>query len=274
MCRHVAGTVWAFASRMRSAVSAAVTTSVVIPVHNAELQTSQSCSIAFHDRRSAESWEVVVADNGSTDRSREIAAAFAGRLRLLIVPASDRRNPSYARNAGARAASGRKLLFHRCRRSGRARVVESLARALDHHALVTSRVDSVTLNPEWVRDAHGPPWQADAVGVFFDFLPATGVNVGVRRELFDELGGFPEQFSGSEDVAFSWRAHMRGARVHLVPEAVYVYRYRHTLGTSSARLPIGAVTACCSSSRSAATACPPAPSGKHGASGSTWRVGC
>src|SRR6185436_11210737 len=53
--------------------------------------------------------------------------------------------------------------------------------------------------------------------------------VGLRRSLFDEIGGFPTNFSGSQDIVFSWRAQLSGRLIHFVPEAVYLYRYRDSL---------------------------------------------
>ena len=65
--------------------------------------------------------------------------------------------------------------------------------------------------------------------VGYDFLPVTGVNIGIRRSLFESVGGYPEEFSGCQDIAFTWRAQLQGARIHFVPEAVYRYRHRSSL---------------------------------------------
>ena len=55
-------------------------------------------------------------------------------------------------------------------------------------------------------------------------------NKTMGYELFEQLGGFPEEFSGSEDIAFAWKAHLAGVRVHFVGDAVYFYRHRESLG--------------------------------------------
>src|SRR2546428_12913049 len=57
-------------------------------------------------------WEVVIADNGSTDGTRKVAEGFKDRLtHLLVVDASARRGVSYARNVGGGSASGEVFLF-------------------------------------------------------------------------------------------------------------------------------------------------------------------
>lgn len=204
-----------------------VAISVVIPIRNAaEHLPALLRSLAAQDVRDA--WEVIAVDNGSTDESRRVVTSFVGGLPLTLVEATERRGPSYARNAGVRRASGRKLLFIDADDVIAPGYVAAMSAALDDHEMVTSRVDSTSLNGDWVRDALGVHWQVDGVQVYFSFLPAAGANIGIRREAFDRLQGFPDEFTVSEDIAFSWNAYLAGVRVHFVRDAVYRYRYRTT----------------------------------------------
>ena len=248
-------------------------TSVVVAIRNAaRVLPSLLESLAGQDMANA--WEVIAVDNGSDDQSAAVLESFASRVPLRRLQAVARANPSYARNAGARAASGSRLLFVDADDAVAPEYVSAMARALDEHPLVTSRVDSASLNAEWVRDAHGPPWQADGVGVFFGFLPAAGINIGVHRDLFERLGGFPEAFSGSEDVAFSWRAQLAGVPLRFVGDAVYRYRYRDRCRRCSAKPATGGGTAHCSMPRSAGTACQAGHGGSRVRSGRMCRAGC
>jgi hypothetical protein len=146
---------------------------------------------------------------------------------LTVIDAGDRPSRSYARNAGAAASAAGRLLFVDADDEVAPDYVEEMARALDDHAFVTSRVDSETLNPPWVRAAHGAPWQALSIGVFLEFLPGAGANIGIGRELFLDLGGFSEEFSGAEDLAFSWTVQLEAdVSIPFVLDAVYRYRYR------------------------------------------------
>ena len=140
-----------------------------------------------------------------------------------------RSNPSYARNAGVEASRGRKLLFVDADDARAFCYVSAMSAALESHPFVTSRVDSTTLNPDWARDAHGEPWQAEGVRTFFNFLPAAGVNIGVHRQLFDTVGGFSETLAPCEDIAFSWTAFLvADVRIHFVFDAIDPYRHRET----------------------------------------------
>ena len=76
------------------------TVSVVIPVRDGERYLSEAIESALgQDHRPL---EVIVVDDGSTDRSAEIAGAHAG-IRLIRTP---NRGPSAARNTGLAAARG------------------------------------------------------------------------------------------------------------------------------------------------------------------------
>jgi glycosyltransferase involved in cell wall biosynthesis len=202
-----------------------ISTSVIVPVHNGERHLT-SLLESLTKQSLSEKWEAVAVDNGSSDGSVAILERYKDRLPLTVIHASERHNPSFARNAGARVARGRFFLFVDADDALAAGYVEHMTRALADHEWVTSRVDSTSLNPEWVFLAHGEPWQAETIAVFFDFLPATGINIGIHRSDYERLGGFSEAFSGSEDIAFSWKAYKAGLRLHLVRDAIYQYRYR------------------------------------------------
>jgi len=206
-----------------------VKTSLVVPVHNAEKSLGDLLT-SLIGQEEMDRWEVVIVDNNSTDGSMVVAQTFRDRLPLRFVSARERANPSYARNAGAASSSADNLLFVDADDAVGPGYVKAMDGALSEHPLVTSSVDSGSLNPAWVRGAHGPPWQTEGVAAFFGFLPAAGVNIGIKRTLFESLGGFPEAFSGSEDMAFSWNAQLvAGVAPYFVREAVYRYRYRTTI---------------------------------------------
>ncbi|HET9369509.1 MAG TPA: glycosyltransferase [Vicinamibacterales bacterium] len=208
--------------------SAAKLVSVVVPFHNDE-RWLPTLLESLTRQESTRPWEIVAVNNRSTDGSRDVAERFIPLLPLRIVDAPERANPSYARNTGAWAASGDALIFIDADDAVAPNYVEAMSSALTDHAVVTSRVDSTTLNAPWLRDAHGPPWQEQGIASFLGFLPAAGVNIGIRRNLFERVAGFPLEFHGAEDLAFSWLVQIEtGETLHFVPDAVYLYRYRNS----------------------------------------------
>jgi glycosyltransferase involved in cell wall biosynthesis len=176
-------------------------------------------------------WEVVVADNGSTDESVAIVDGYRPRLpRLEIVHASQPQSRAHACNVGVRASRGSMLLFLDSDDVLAPGYVAAMAQALREHPLVCARIDVDALNPEWTRSGRPSP-QFEGPGSFHGFLPqAFGGALGIRRELYDSLGGYDESFRWAEDRDFTWRAQLDAhANIAFVPQAVVHYRYRDTL---------------------------------------------
>jgi GT2 family glycosyltransferase len=205
--------------------------SVVVPCRNAAgTLGGQLAALAAQDYGGP--WEVIVADNGSTDGSRAVVESFRGRLPALSwIDASARRGPGHARNAGAAAARGELLLFCDADDEVAPGWLAAMAEALGGHGLVASRYDAAKLNPPAVRDLHATP-QAEGLPRYDypPFLPhAGGGGLGVRRELHERIGGFDESFAALEDTDYCWRLQRAGVEMGWAPDAVVHVRYRPTL---------------------------------------------
>ncbi len=82
------------------------TVSLVIPAYNAEAYLREALDSAFAQTRPPD--EVIVVDDGSGDRTPEIAASYGDRVRLLRQP---NRGEAAARNTGVRVARGDLIAF-------------------------------------------------------------------------------------------------------------------------------------------------------------------
>ncbi|AVT32558.1 hypothetical protein C6361_27305 [Plantactinospora sp. BC1] len=176
-------------------------------------------------------WELVVVDNGSTDGTPELVAAFADRLPgLRLHRAGARAGTSYARNEGCRVSRGELLLF--CDQDDVVAPdwVAGMVRGLAEFPAVGGHVERRLLNDD-VSLATRPEKPAGSLQSGFDFLPyALGANCGVRRTVFEELGGFdPAYRYGSDEVSFFWRAQLAGYPIGALPDAVVHYRLRRRL---------------------------------------------
>jgi glycosyltransferase involved in cell wall biosynthesis len=207
-----------------------VEVSVVIPFRNAAAHLADQLEALASQEFNGE-WEVVLVDNGSTDDSHAIADAFVGRLNARIVQARDGIGAGYARNVGARNSAGRKLIFADADDQVAPGYLAAMAAGLDRYDFVTSAFDHRALNPEWVQSAHGPFWRdpEDPLLVQAGVLPFAGGSIGISREVFEKVGGFPEDLPRMQDIAFSWEVQFAGTTLHHVPGAVYRVRYRDTL---------------------------------------------
>ena len=205
--------------------------SVVIPCLDAAATLPGQLAALAAQRYDGE-WEVIVADNGSTDSSRALAESFRARLpRLTVIDASDRRGRAHARNSGAAGATGDALLFLDADDEAAPGYLAAMAAALAAHDFVACRYDSETLNPEWARATHSNP-QRDGVSRYDypDYLPhAGGGGLGVRRTVHDAVGGFDETMPALEDTDYCWRIQLAGHPLVFVPDAVVRIRHRHDL---------------------------------------------
>jgi GT2 family glycosyltransferase len=202
--------------------------SVVIPCLNAadvlprqlEALTSQE----WHG-----SWDVIVADNGSTDATAAIARSYESRLpSLRVVDASDRRGRKHACNAGARVA-GRAIVFVDADDEIAPGYIAAVGEALAEHRIVAARIDDSTLNDGWIFESRSGSQSRD-LQRSLGFLPfGSGGTLGVQYPVFEELGGFAANMDYAEDVDFCWRAQLAGVPIHFVSDAVVRYRYRPSL---------------------------------------------
>ena len=192
--------------------------SVVIAAYNAAATlASELEALAAQDAPFA--WEVVVSDNGSTDRTADVARAFVSRLpRLLVVDSSATRGPGGARNAGAAAASGDVLAFCDADDVVAPGWVAAMGEALRHDDIVTGTSRRRELNSR-PGDGQFHEWSR-YVMPFFPQLPVAGAgNMGVSAELFRLLDGFDPRLSTGEDLDLCWRAQLLGRRLGHAREA-------------------------------------------------------
>lgn len=207
--------------------------SVIVPCLNAAGTIAEQLEALARQSWPGE-WEVLVADNGSTDRSREIVESYRGRLPgLRLIDASDRRGQAHARNLGAAAATGGAFLFVDADDEVAPGWLAAMGRALAVHELVACRYDNEKLNPAWVRRTHLNP-QKDGLTRYDypPFLPhAGGGGLGVRRQVHQAVGGFDETLPALEDTDYCWRIQLAGHSFAFVPDAVVNIRHRHDLGS-------------------------------------------
>ncbi len=203
--------------------------SVVVPCRNVARELpSLLASLAAQE--ASFPWEVIVADNGSTDRTRDAARAFGDRLSLEVVDAGERAGPAYARNVGAAVANARALVFLDADDEVAPGFVVAMRDALREHEVVAPRADRTTLNA-----GSGVTWrdwrfQHDRLPDTYGFLPfALGSGLGVTRRAFQSVSGFDPALPTGEDVDLSWRLQLAGFAIHLEPGAVVRHRFRRGL---------------------------------------------
>jgi glycosyltransferase involved in cell wall biosynthesis len=180
--------------------------SLVVPAYNEErylprlLDSVDSARQAYG--RGPNAVEVVVADNASSDRTAEIAAARGCRVTRI-----EKRAIAAARNGGAAIARGEIFCFTDA--DGRI------------HPGTFDAVDRAASSGRYVAGATGATlehWtlgRAMSYAVFVPVLWLTGMDTGVvfcRREDFRAVGGYDESRLYAEDVLLLWQLRRLGRR--------------------------------------------------------------
>lgn len=180
-------------------------------------------------QRTNRAWEIVLADNGSTDGTRAVFETALGRgdaPQWRVVDASARAGKSFALNTAIRDITAPKILVIDDDDLAAPGWLEALAAALDLHAFVHAVQEWRRLNSEATVEARPQEpvdwryWRPP-----FSRLAPGGTH-GFRREVFDAVGGFDETFDALGDLRFCIEAHLKGYDLVSVPEAVVHYRLR------------------------------------------------
>lgn len=215
-------------SRRRGVAAApAPRVSVVIPVYNAEA-TLKECLTRLHESRYRD-YETILVDDGCTDQSATIAAAFPVR----IVPTSGRVGPAAARNLGARMATGDVLFFIDSDVMVRPDSLGLLAESFEapdvdglcgvqaaqmRYTNLASQYKNLWMRWTYLR-------QTGDVPLFYTTAAA------IRREAFLRVGGFDQGYAtpNVEDTAFGQKLARLGVRVRVHPELEVEHVKQYTL---------------------------------------------
>ncbi|WP_127473817.1 glycosyltransferase [Microbacterium sulfonylureivorans] len=198
--------------------------SVIVPAYNAASTIARQLEALSRQRVDVE-WEVIVSDNGSTDRTADIARSWAGRLPLRVVDASARRGPSSARNAGAAAAHAPLLAF--CDAD------DAVADDWLAHLLPTLEANDVVVTCARIESPFSTTERPlfDLVTTLrMPFLPelpfGSSSRLAVSAEAFRRVGRFDESLRTGEDVDLSWRLQLSGYRLHECRDALIDHHHR------------------------------------------------
>jgi glycosyltransferase involved in cell wall biosynthesis len=181
-----------------------------VPAHDEELLLGRTlAAIHVAARRIGQPYEVVVADDASTDRT----AAVAMEHRARVVPLA-RRQIAAARNAGARAAVGDTLIFVDADTIVSAEVAATLT-ALAGGAIAGGATMRLDGRIPW----YGRVLTFVVLAVMRVGRLAAGCYLFCRRDAFEAVGGFDEGLYATEEIALSRALHRHGSVV-ILREAV------------------------------------------------------
>jgi glycosyltransferase involved in cell wall biosynthesis len=192
--------------------------SFVVPAYNEEALLGRTLSaLAAAGAALGEPFEVVVADDASTDHTAEVARESGAR-----VVSVNHRQIAATRNAGARAAIGELLVFVDADTVVNSAVISAAVKAM--------RAGAVGGGSAFRFDGQLPLYgrimQSLAVWVYRMLGFASGCFLFCTRAAFEATGGFDESLFGGEEGVMSRALHRCGRFVVL----------RETVTTSGRKL--------------------------------------
>ena len=181
--------------------------SFVVPAYNeAACLAATLASIHAAAQACRVEYEIVVADDASTDDTARIAAEAGARVVRV-----GNRQISKTRNDGAREARGERLVFVDADTQLNAAVLGEALQALEAGAVGGGAMP--------VFDAGAEPWSRRMMAVVAAtmrfFRLAAGCFVFCRRADFEAVGGFDERNFAGEEVMLSLALRRRGRFVIL-----------------------------------------------------------
>jgi len=202
--------------------------SVIIPCHNEAATLAQQLDALVAQEWDG-SWDIIVVDNRSTDRTADVAADYAGGpIDVRVVDAPERAGIAYARNSGVRVTDARSVAFCDGDDVVHPGWTKAMGDALRERALVSGTLDADSLNEPWLTETR-PMGCKDGLPHFGQIPFARGATSGMHRSLWSTLDGYDEDFDGLEDIEFSIRAAGLGVSPALVSDARVAYRFRSCL---------------------------------------------
>lgn len=211
--------------------------SVVMPCFNAERFVEEAAKSALC--QSYENVELIVVDDGSTDRSREIlahvAAEFSERVKVFH---QHNKGPYPARNLCLKHVCGQFVAFLDADDFWDKDCLQKL-----HDALTMHGADLAYCG--WQNIGEGAPGgqpyvppkyeSEDTVSLFLKSCPWPIHAALARREVIDAVGGFSERYFSSMDYDLWLRVCAFTRNMILVPEVLSFYRWHDTGQISAVR---------------------------------------
>ena len=202
--------------------------SVIIPTYNCQQYLAKAIESAI----AQEVGEVIVVDDGSTDRTRHIVEAFSQldfQPELYYIYQTNQ-GVCAARNRGIRAARGDLIAFldaddwylpHKLSRQA------SLFANDPDLGLVQSGWQRVTESEQLIAAVR--PWEFApelTLANWLRYKPVLPSALMIRKRWLVEVGGFDPEFQAAEDVELVSRLAVSGCRAAWLKEVAVSYRQR------------------------------------------------
>lgn len=218
-----------------------MTLSIIIPCFNAEKYISRCLDSILASK--LVNFEVIVVDDGSTDKSRKVLRNYENSSQVKVFSFKENRGPAQARNFGAAQALGKYLVFldidTEIEKGSLKKIIGRFERDKTIGALQTKIMMGRGKNIETAGHFLSPIGFPYEIGVGEneekwnkekEILGARGAGMAVRKDVFKKIGGFDEDYMiYGEETDLCWRTWLAGFKVIYFPKAKVYHFGKSTL---------------------------------------------
>jgi glycosyltransferase involved in cell wall biosynthesis len=205
--------------------------SVVIPAYNKERWLGRAIDSVLSQERPAD--EILVVDDGSTDRTEQVAAGYGGKIRYIRQENS---GPSAARNAGIAAAAGSWIAFLDADDQWLPEKLKLQTLHLNRHpnlAWTTGNYTECLCQSEYKAPALSGDQCKKTLGggeILENYLQTYAAGFTghtdtmlIRRGLLEEVGGFPAGQHRFEDLDLWLKIAYRQPRIGFLADPLAIH---------------------------------------------------
>lgn len=201
--------------------------SVIVPVFNGESTIGECLNSLMRMDYPTEKREIVVVDNNSTDGTSDIVKKYA-----VKYVREARQGIPYARNRGIVFSKGDILVWVDADCLVTTKWLNELVQGFDNKEIGVVAGEVVAFPSQTPAErfmaTYKPRWNGQNLS-FPDKKYFITACLGIRREVFQEIGLFDAQFAGvaCEDIDFSWRFFRDSSfKFDFRPKAIVFHRNR------------------------------------------------
>lgn len=201
--------------------------SIIVPTFNGASRI-RNCLDALLAQTEHRKVEILVVNDGSTDRTAEVVAGYPS-VRLI---SQSNAGPAAARNRGALEASGNIILFTDDDCVPTRDWLSFMLRAFTDPEVVGAkgvyRTHQKKLTARFVQVEYEDRYRLMAKLDAIDFVDT--YSAAFRRDRFLQMNGYDTSFpvACAEDIELSYRMSMRGWKMVFVPEAIVYHTHPDT----------------------------------------------
>lgn len=211
--------------------------SIIIPVHsNAEY--TKRCLTAIVSTAYLHNVEIIIIDNNSDAETKQLITSLGTFAKIIVNDKNE--SYSYANNQGAKLATGKYIVFMNNDVQGISGWMDAFEDTFEKDAGIGIQGAKLLYPNEKVQHAGivwGPVKELDNLNLHYhihlleeadapkvneakEFQFVTGALLTIRKELFEEVGGFDENyFYGHEDLDLCMKVRDLGYKVWYNPKA-------------------------------------------------------